>query len=62
MALGAVATNLAVTLIKGTKNVKLLPIEKCGFVDWTIFTLFVMVMLLFSYVGLKINMKEQALK
>jgi hypothetical protein len=62
MAIGVVAANLVVTLLKGTKSMQFFAIDKCGFVDWSIFAVFVLLMFVASYFGVMINKREQALK
>ncbi len=62
IALGVVAANLIVTLLRGSKSIQILPIKRCGVVDWSLFTIFVIVMFVASYFGVMINKKEQALK
>jgi len=62
MALGVVVSNLIVTLLRGSKNTKIIPIERCGFIDWSLFAMFVLLMFVASYFGVMINKKEQALK
>lgn len=55
-----VATNLAVTLVRG--NNPLIDIQKCSSLDWSVLGLFVLAMLFMSSIGLMWNRKEQALK
>ena len=62
MALGVVGANLIVTLLRGSKNIKIIPIERCGFIDWSLFAMFVVLMFVASYFGVMKNKKEQALK
>lgn len=55
MALGVVGANLIVTLLRGSKNFKIIPIERCGFIDWSLFTIFVLMMFVASYFGVVQN-------
>ena len=52
----AVAINLVVNLMRG--NHSPLDIERCGLVDWSIFGLFVFLMIVMSFIGLRINKNE----
>jgi uncharacterized membrane protein YfcA len=54
---------LIVTFLRGSNNFEsVLGISKCGAVDWTLVGSLVLIMFIFSYIGVKINKKEQALK
>lgn len=54
------AINLTVNLLRG--NHSPLGLERCGVADWSIFGLFIFLMIVLSCVGLVINKREQALK
>jgi hypothetical protein len=58
MALGVVVANLIVTLLRGSKSIQIIPIERCGVIDWSLFTIFVLIMFVASYFGVMINKKE----
>lgn len=63
LALLVMILSLLVNFLRGSKkNQSLIEIKKCSNADWTIFTIFVLSMLVMSAIGIQINRSEQALK
>ena len=51
--------SLIVTFLRGSKKFdSIVGIEKCGVVDWTLVVSLLVVMFIFSYIGVRINKKE----
>ena len=63
LAIAIIVISLVVNFLRGSrKTPSIIGISKCGTLDWTIFTSFVVIAFLLSYVGVVINKREQALK
>ena len=58
-----ITVSLVVNFLRGSrKNPSIIGLEKCGTLDWSIFFAFIAIALLMTYIAVKINMREQALK
>ena len=63
MAISIISVSLVVNFLRGSrKTPSILGIQKCGTIDWSIFFSFVVIAFTLSYIGVRINMREQALK
>lgn len=58
-----ITVSLIVNALRGTpKTPSIIGIKKCSNLDWSIFFSFVLIAFLMSFIGVRINMREQALK
>ena len=63
MALFIIFVSLVVNFLRGSrKTPSIIGISKCGALDWSIFLVFIVIALLMSYIGVRINKREQKLK
>ena len=63
MAIFITLVSLAVNLLRGSrKTPSIIGITKCGMLDWSIFLAFIIIALTLSYIGVRINKREQRLK
>lgn len=63
MAVFIIVVSLVVNFLRGSrKTPSIIGITKCGTLDWSIFLTFIVIALLMSYVGVRINKREQRLK
>ena len=63
LAIFIITVSLAVNFLRGSKkSPSIIGIQKCGFLDWSIFFSFIAVALVMTYVGVRINKHEQRLK
>lgn len=63
MALLIIVISLVVNFLRGSrKTPSIIGITKCGTLDWSIFLSFVVIAFALSYVGVRINKREQELK
>lgn len=63
LALIIISVSLVVNFLRGSrKTPSIIGITKCGTLDWTIFTSFIVMAFALSYIGVRINKREQALK
>ena len=59
LAIAIIVISLVVNFLRGSrKTPSIIGISKCGTLDWTIFTFFVVIAFLLSYVGVVINKRE----
>ena len=59
MAILIILISLTVNFLRGSRRTpSIVGITKCGTLDWTIFLSFIVIALLLSYVGVRINKRE----
>ena len=63
LAVFVISVSLLVNLLRGSKRTpSIIEIEKCGQLDWTIFSSYILISIILSFVGVFINHREQTLK
>ena len=59
LAIFVISISLTVNMVRGSKRTpSIIDIEKCGELDWTIFTSYILISILLSFVGVYINKRE----
>ena len=63
LAIFVISVSLLVNLLRGSKRTpSIIAIEKCGQLDWTIFSIYIIFSITLSFIGVLINHREQNLK
>ena len=59
LAILIIFVSLVVNFLRGSrKTPSIIGVTKCGAIDWSIFTAFIMIALTLTYIGVRINKRE----